>query len=73
MIEVENFTDSNQKSQNNEKTQIGTDVLATINTSSEETVIENSQNKKFNMFITYGKEIICILALILTTFASQNA
>lgn len=69
MIEVENISES--KEVQNEKTK--TDVLAASNSSSEETVIENSQNKKINMILTYGKEIICILALILTTFASQNA
>lgn len=33
----------------------------------------NSQNNRLNMLISYGKELLCIIAFILTTFASvQN-
>lgn len=29
----------------------------------------DSLNRRFNMVISYGKEILCIVAFILTTFA----
>ncbi|CRK94444.1 CLUMA_CG007951, isoform A [Clunio marinus] len=44
-----------------------------VNLNSSDSSNSNNQNNRLNMLISYGKELLCILAFILTTFASvQN-
>lgn len=75
MNKVENnFEKISTTEENNEKNndKIKTDVLD-ANTSSEQTLNENSSSNKLIMVISYGKTLLCIVAIVLTTYAAQNA
>lgn len=84
--ETETYSDHNQTAgQNVKDTLTSTDrndvdkyfdagLVSTRSRSNSDINQSNIRVKKINMIIYYGRELLCILALILTTYASfQNA